>query len=44
MFLGHHELARQTAPIRFPFFFQMVKRGVYASSLGEAAERMARAP
>ena len=34
VFLGRHELARQTDPIRVPFFFQIERNDTYDASVG----------
>ena len=34
VFLGRHELARQTARIAFPFFFQIERNEIYDASVG----------
>jgi hypothetical protein len=34
VFLGRHELARQTDPIRVPFFFQIERNDIYDASVG----------
>ena len=34
VFLGRHELARQTDPIPFPFFFQIERNEIYDASIG----------
>src|SRR5262249_44170630 len=34
VFLGRHELARQTDPIPFPFFFQIERNDIYDASVG----------